>query len=362
MKKFKIVALLLCIVMCIGMMTSCDKTETAMEYYGEKISGNMYSYWLSQIKSSYVSSENDNDEYWDTKYSNGQTYEEKLRQIVDYNVKVNVVCSYLFDQLGLELTSAEKAEVENGINDLIASYGSRSELNKVLALYDINYDILEDIYKTELKVTKVYNALYAEGGSREITNEVLDRYYMDNYSRIDFIMIYDEMVYVKDENGKLVFDDEANAYKKQELTDEETAQKNALADDIMKKLEEGENFDELKAQYNEDPQADVYKDGYFISSNDISVFGADIVLASQELEIGEIKKYDDGNIIYIMKRKELTDRPYTSEYYLDMFEHIVDYCEQADFSEYMNTLIVEVKVSEDVTSKYSVRDAKLMSY
>ncbi|MBE6643292.1 MAG: hypothetical protein E7615_06535 [Ruminococcaceae bacterium] len=362
MKKFRVIALILCLAVCIGMMASCGKTETAMEYHGKKISGNMYSYWLSQIKSSYVSSENDNDAYWDTKYSNGQTYEDKLRQIVDYNVKVNVVCSYLFDQLGLKLTAEEKKEINTAIDDLVSAYGSKSALNKALSAYDINYDILKDIYTVELKVTKVYDALYAEGGAREITDEILERYYLDNYARIDFIMIYDEMVYVRDENGKLVFDDEANAYKKQELTDEETAKKNALADDIMKKLENGENFDELKASYNEDPQADVYKDGYFISSNDINVFGAEIVLASQEMKIGEVKKYDDGNIIYIMKRKELTDKPYASEYYLDMFEYIVDYCEQDDFSDYMNSLIDDVKVKEDITSNYSVRKAKLMNY
>jgi hypothetical protein len=85
-------------------------------------------------------------------------------------------------------------------------------------------------------------------------------------------------------------------------------------------------------------------------------------LVLKEMEIGETRKIDDGNIIYIMRRKELTEKPYSSEYYLDMFENTVSYCEQADFSEYMKSLIDGVTVKEDVVSKYSVRKAKLMNY
>ena len=140
MKKIKIFALVLAIVMCIALLASCSKPVIAMEYKGENITMNMYSYWLSQIKSQYVSEANDTDEYWATKYSNGETYEQKMREIVDFNVKVNLVCMHLFNELGLKVSESEANELKTGLSDLLKSYGSASELNSFLSQYNINYN------------------------------------------------------------------------------------------------------------------------------------------------------------------------------------------------------------------------------
>ena len=53
MKKTKIIALLLVVIMTMAAFASCAKLETAMEYKGEKITFNMYSYWMSKIKTAY---------------------------------------------------------------------------------------------------------------------------------------------------------------------------------------------------------------------------------------------------------------------------------------------------------------------
>lgn len=360
MKKLRLVSLILCICLLAVWMTGCAVPETAMEYEGETVTLNMYRYWTSQIKSNYVSSSNDTDSYWDTKYANGETYEQKMREIIDFNVKINLVCQQLFKEMGLTADAKDVADLETGLNDLLVSYGSKSELNAMLGNYGINYNMLKEIYEIELKTTTVYDSLYGESGARRIDDSKLDAYYKDNYSRIDMIMIYDTSEYVLDENGKPVFDDTKNSYEMKVLTEEESKAKNALADDIMKKIEAGESFDDLKAAHNEDPQGEQFKDGYYISSNDISIYGAGIVSEINGMEIGDVKKYDDGNIIYIMKRKELTDKPYADENYVDQFENLLDYCEQADFNLYMEELIKGVKVYSEVVSKVSIRKSPLM--
>lgn len=361
MKK-KITALVLCLCMVVVMMTSCAKPVTAMEYEGKTITANMYSYWLSQIKSQYVSAETDTDEYWDITYSNGQTYEEKMREIVDFNVKVNLICTKLFDDMGLSMPEKGLDEIKTGLQDLLDSYGSKSSLNKLLSKYNINYSMLEEIYKIELMTTTVYDALYAKGGSRGISEEQLDEYFKEYYSRLDIIMIYNTFEYETDEEGKLVVDSSTGNYKTKTLSEEEKAAKNSLADDIMKKLEAGEDFDELKKQYNEDPQKDIYTDGYFISTNDISIYGSDIVVASQEMKIGDTKKIDDGSIICIAKKKELTEKPYNNENYSSQLAYLKDYCEQNDFNNYMYGLIDNVVVYEDALADTSIRKAALIGY
>ena len=190
MKRYKLISLILSILLVFGVSVSCAKQRTAMEYEGYRVTTNMYSYWLSQIKSGYVSSSNDTEAYWNTQYSDGRTYAEKMREIVDFNVKVNLVCMSLFEKMGLKITAEEKNKIDTAIDDLLMSYGSRSELNSMLANFGINVDILRDIYNVDLMASKVYDALYADGGARVIDDEKLDEFYKENYSRIDIIFVY----------------------------------------------------------------------------------------------------------------------------------------------------------------------------
>ena len=359
MKKIKIFALVLAIVMCIALLASCSKPVIAMEYKGENITMNMYSYWLSQIKSQYVSEANDTDEYWATKYSNGETYEQKMREIVDFNVKVNLVCMHLFNELGLKVSESEANELKTGLSDLLKSYGSASELNSFLSQYNINYNMLGEIYEIELKTSLVYDALYKEGGKRAITDEVLEKYFTDNYSRLDMIMIYNSVVYETDEDGKILFDETTGNPKTKELSEDEKKAKNDLAADIMTRLENGEDFDALKAQYNEDPNKDVYTDGYYVSSNDVSVYGTEIVVAAQNMEIDEVRKIEDSSIICIMKRKEMDSKAYKNENYADQLGNLLNYCQNNDFNTYMSELIKDVVVYSEETNKISIKNAAL---
>ncbi len=360
MKKLRIVALIALLCIAITSMFSCSKPVVVMEYKGETISTNMYSYWLSQIKSSYVSASNDTAEYWATKYANGDTYEQKMREIVDFNVKVNLICQKLFDDLGLKVDEKEIEEIENSLADMLNSYGSKSELNAFLSNYNVNYDMLGDIYKAEMKTAYVFDALYAKGGQREITSEILDEYFKNNYSSVDMIMIYNSVVFEKDENGKILYDETKGTPITKELSEDEKKAKNQLVEDIMKKLENGESFAELKKQYNEDPNKDLYTDGYYISSNDLSVYGAEIITTAQNMKIGEIKMVEDNSVICIMKKKELTEKAYSNLDYENQLGNIKEYCAQSDFNEYMSTLMKDVVVYSDEIAKLSIIDAKLI--
>ena len=361
MKITKIVAIIATLCIAISLLISCAKPVVVMEYKNETVSANMYSYWLSQIKSSYVSASNDTDEYWATKYSNGQTYEEKMREIVDFNVKVNLICQSLFAEMGLSVSDKEVEEIKSSLADLLESYGSKSQLNSFLSKYNINYDMLEEIYMSELKTTHVYNALYAKGGSREVSEEDVDKYFKDNYTGFDIIMIFNTVEYEKDENGAIKYDETTGSPLTKELTEDEKKAKEKIADEIMTKLENGESFAELSEKYNEDPNKDLYKEGYFISSNDISVYGTEILTAVQSMKTGEVKKVNDSSTICIIKTKELVDKIYNDEDYKNQLGNLKDYCQQSDFNVYMTELAKNVVVNEEELSKISIKEAELMA-
>lgn len=360
MKKFRIISLLLVVCMTAVLFVGCAKTETAMEYKGEKVSFNLYSYWMSQNKSMYVTSENDTDEYWATQYDTGETYEQKMREIVDFNVKVNLVCQKLFKDMGLKIADSDRKNLDTGISDLLKAYGSKSELNKYLSKYNINYKMLVKLYEMELVTATVYESLYSEKGQRYIDEQELEKYFKDNYVQVDMIILYTPVEYVRDDKGEIVIDETTGMAKTREMTKDEIAAKKALADDIIKKLDAGESFDELKKQYDEDANSKTYTEGYFISANDLNVYGPTIVAAASGIKVDEYKMVDDGVSICIMKRKELNEKAYKNESYKDMLGYLRDYCQQADFNEYMSELVKDVVVYDEVTSKISVKEAALM--
>ncbi len=360
MRKNKIIAYLLVICMFMCMMISCSKTENAMEYKGETVSFNLYSYWMSQIKSSFVSSENDTNEYWDTEYSDGSTYEERLRQIVNFNVKVNLICKKMFKDMGLEISESDLKEIEEALSDMLNSYGSKSELNTFLSKYNINYDMLYEIYKAELRTSMVFDALYSEGGERYLSEEKIDEYFKNTYHHIDIIMISDSVEVETDSEGNIVYDETSGSPKTRELTEQESQAKKQLADDIITRLDRGEDFDDLKSQYNEDPNKSVFTNGYYISSNNVSTYGSEMVLAAQNMQTGEYKKLEFDGVICILMCKELEEKAYNDDNYADQLSDMITYCKQDDFNSYMKEFADEVVVNEDVISKISVKEAALM--
>ena len=230
----------------------------------------------------------------------------------------------------------------------------------MLANFGINVDILRDIYNVNLMASKVYDALYADGGARVIDDEKLDEFYKENYSRIDIIFVYNSFEYKKDADGNLIFNQTTETYEKIELNADQKENKKALAESIYGRAQSGEDFNELKKQYNEYPDGEKYELGYFISANDIDSFDSDIYLAVSQMEIGDVKKIEKDGAVCIIKRNELTEKTYVDSNYKDMFANIVDYCQEADFNLYMSELVKDVTAYEEELAGFSVVNAPLM--
>lgn len=359
--KIKSAALLLVTVMLLGLLSSCGKTKPAVEYKGKTISENIYSYWMSDIKTSYCGRSNDNDEFWNKTYSNGRTAEQYINDIFEMRVKSSLICLYLFDEYKLSLDDNTKSEMESALNDLLMSYSSESELNAVLSKYNMNFDLLKEEYEISEKVARVFEYLYSEGGPRAISDEALDAYYKANYTRGEIIIIYTTKAYETDENGEYTVDATTGSYKIKELSKEETAKKVALGDEIIRRLDAGEDFAALSSEYNEDPLRDKFSDGYCMSSNEVQSYGSELVLALRDLEEGEYTKLQVGAQIYIVRRAPLKDRAYADSVYKEQFTMMSESCENADFDSYMRSFFDDIKVYEDNISEYSLRNAPFIN-
>ena len=215
--------ILVCLLSLLGTVSCSNKTGKPMmtlEKDGIKvsISVNVYELLLTRMKGTlafYGYTANGvnatNSAFWD--YSdkfNGtdlQTIDEYYCGQIYNNCRTFLVALYLFEKEGLSLSAAERAKIDDRLQELVLSDGggSKTKLNAVLASYGVNYDILREVYTIEAKITALQNHLYGEKASKlgpEIKNEYLEENYV--HFRQVFLASY-HYVYETDKNGDDIY-------------------------------------------------------------------------------------------------------------------------------------------------------------
>ncbi|MFA6948801.1 MAG: hypothetical protein WCQ72_07455, partial [Eubacteriales bacterium] len=315
MKNIKTAAaMLLCAALLVPTLGSCAKSSVAMQYGDAVITDRMYSYWFKQYQDYFLSTVNgaeDTSEFWGSELEDGTTMGQYLADTVNENVKKNLVCMKLFDDFGLKLSDAAVESVDSDLGDLVESYGSRAALNADLADYEINDTILRQIYIIQEEISALYDYMYGDEGLFLPSDEQLDEYYRANYARIKYIVLplYNETA---GEDGTAV---------KSEMTAEQLEAAYALSDELKARLDGGEDIDALIAQYSYDDMTSYPNGVYFSNANS----GYDVIDQALAMQTGELKVIDEDTAVYIVKRLELEDKPYTDDS-AGQFSDLVDNC------------------------------------
>jgi len=334
----------------------CASAPAVMEYEKEKITSNMYRYWLSTYKGTFMQTYtdmSDTDAFWSSLLYEDVTAEQYLNNAVTENVKRMLVCSTQFDKLGLKLTDAALEDIDTYIETLITERadGSRNSFNQMLAQYGINIDMLREIYLMEDKTSMLFSRLYAKGGERELSDEALDTFCQEHYVRVRHIYVNDAYVYDTNEEGQIGYD-ESGTLKTRELTEAEKAEKAAKIASIDKALAAGTDFDSVYKDYSEDLY---YENGYYLSAT--TSFIPSVITAAFSLEVGEWKRVESDYGVHYILRLEMDEKPYENEENADFFSTFETDAQNDDFLNWTDELISQVEVDEEELQKYSIRDA-----
>ncbi len=365
MKKIiRILAAVFCICLCLGSISCKENVDPpVMEYKDVQVSQSLYSYWLSTYKSSFLYAYNegiDSDEFWDTLISDDMTYEEYITDWVNTEMKYRTVAIKLFDEYDLELSEKDIDSISKDIDEKIEYAGSREALNRELAEMGMNIDMLREVYIANQKYDRVYAYLYGSGG-KELPNEKeLASYFADNYYCLKYITIYSGAVPVTDENGNYVYAEDGTI-ELQMLTDEEKAAKQEVIDLIVDGIEAGGDFEEYISEFSEVDYSR-YPNGFFVSANDYSTYGSDIINAAVELGIGEVKTLSDENVTYILKKYELPAYASLSSTEKDNLQSLSEQVIREKYVEKFDELAQDVSVNEELTGMFSIRQVSENSY
>ena len=355
----KAVALLLAAVciLCAG-CTVASPAYMSSGKYGITVS--MYKYWLAYYKTRFYSSfvsygifDGEYDEsVWEQSPDGDKTFSEQVTEYVDGLIKQMIICAKLYDEMGLSSDKETKqlleSTVDQFVNDDIAAVGSRPELNSLLGKIGMNINTLRRVFEYEAKAMIVADRLFGEGGKYAVTDEEREEYYQQNYHRVKHILINNSFKYVTDENGEPVMN--TGRYEREDLTDEEKAEKLALAQQLFERVQNGGNFEELIETYNEDDGMSTYTEGYFITPD--TMLDTKYITAAITLKDGEASLEETSYGLMIIKKYPLIAGIWSDETYSGFFSD-------------MDADIIEIKKNEIYGARFgeiTVNDAEKTAF
>ena len=276
MKKF-LAVLSLCALL---LLSGCSPSPIAVTVGDRQVDASEYAFYLHVNRK--VTGEESGTVLYDEK-DNRLAREAALEQILSNEV-MRIKC----EEFGLELSKAQKESLATAKDNLVDSLGGMAAYLEYL-----NQSMLTDRAYDKFQENSCYTDLLYDYMTRDsqnfYTDEALRQYFNQNYATVKYIFFS-----FTDEDGNELDEDARKGIV-------QTAQ--AL---IRAARVEGDDFDALMAQYNEDPSMTT---GFPISKLEAaSTEHLTTLFSLEENEVGDLVILSDG--CYILKRC-----PVTASYY-----------------------------------------------
>ena len=189
---------------------------------------------------------------WDYTFEDGTSITDYVKANVLASVKQNLVLENLAEEYGAALTAEQKAAIEASDQTYIDQYGSEEAFEAELNKLGMRRETYDRVSASNYLYQNLYQLYNTEGSKLYASDEELALYAAEkNYITADHIL--------------LTTKDTATG---EALSDEEKAEKKALAEELAEKLKNytGDDlasyFAQLADEYSEDPGRETYPTGY----------------------------------------------------------------------------------------------------
>ena len=294
--------------------TDISGIPSPLSVNGEPVPYETFRYYYALVKYKY---DNGDDSYWDSHDYSQDILDEALMYL-----RRDIATEQYAASLGVALTDYEIAEVKESIKNA-SYYYSEYEYNEML---DDNY-LTPALYEKLNLTDSLYNKLLTyltgeESGYKISSDKTLVKRYLDNYvARADHILILND-------------------------PGEDVNENETLIKEIYAKLQNGEDFQELKKQYSDDTQTSGDDVGYYFTEGDI---GKEFEEAAFSLQIGQMSGIVEAHYGYHI----IIRLPLDEEYIKENEDYFVTF-----YQEHMLALAVS-KVKDAQNIEY---DASIYTY
>ena len=263
---------------------------------------------------------------WDYVMSDGTAMPDYVKNDVLTTVKQELVIENLAEKYGVELTDEQLSAMESDEQGFIEQYGGEEGFDAELAKLGLRRETYERITRTNYLYQDLYKLYLTEGSALYASNEDLAAYAAaQGYITADHILL----TTVDTATGEA-------------LSDEQKAEKKALAEELAEKLKNytGDDlasyFAELADEYSEDPGRASYPTGYTFTTGSMVQEFEDAAYALDEGAVSDIVESKFGYHILLRLPLDKTAAAETvrEDYFSNFIDEQMDKAKTATSAEY----------------------------
>lgn len=231
-------------------------------------------------------------------------------------------------RLGIKLTEAEKDII---LDDAATTWENNSDAYKVIG---VGQQSLEYMYTYNKLHEKLFDALYGEKGTKPVKEEDLKKHVVEKYDSVHYFAVS-----LKDASNKKLSKEEQN-----KIEDELEA--------LAEKLNGGEKFDKIVAEYNEK-----HSDKKVTSNNRIGVmkdqFATDLFKKLEKCDPGSAIVVEYSDQMYLLFRDKIENA--VDDYLKENSDAIRHELKDEEYSEYLEKTEKDLKIeiNDEAVKKYS---------
>ncbi len=272
--------------------SGADSSAYVMNIGGYDISKEEYNYYFQNEK--FMLDQGDNT-FWDT-----ATEEQKnLKERVDAGLMEFYAMKKMADEAGIPSDGQLAEDVDKEIAGIIEQFGGQEAFNEVLASNNLTEDMYRMLSLESFRSVELFSNMYGDEVKKAMS---------ENYLRAAHILI--------------AFNENAVD------TQAAHAQAKERAEEVLAKVEAGEDFFKLVEEYGEDPGMVNNLDGYYFKEGDMVEPFYEGTLALKEGETSGLVETSYG--YHIIKRLPMEDS------YIE--DHIMELASQEHFESFMNKI------------------------
>ena len=298
---------------------------------GNGASADLVAYWIGYDVSylnSYMQYYTGSSINWDDTLSDGMSVADYVKASVLSSVKQHLVLENLANKYGVTLTEGQESAMADSDQTYIDQYGSEEAFEEEIAKLGMRRETYDRVARSNYLYQNLYELYNTEGSALYASDEDLAVYAADqNYITADHILL----------STKDLTTGEA-------LTDEQKAEKKALAEEIKQKLDACEGdideltalFQELADQYSEDPGRESHPTGYTFTTGSMVQEFEDAAYALSEGEVSEVVESSLGYhiLLRLPLDKAAAADEVREEYFTNFIAEQVDAAAMATSADY----------------------------
>lgn len=278
-----------------------------------------------------------------------------MKDVVN-SIKQEYAIQQLAKENGIKLTEDDKKTVDANIKSTQSNFESEEDYLNALKSSYMTEDLLRKSYELSTIYQKVDKQLFTVGGKYATSEKDFKKIVQDTdeYSRVIHILIpYECQVEITDSAAKESYDKatlsaklsaKQSAFKALSEDEQAKAKEKAkkLAEDVLKKAKDGEDFKKLIEKYGWDPGMESSPDGYYVNKN--TSFVQEFKDAAFKLKENEISGLVENNSYgwFIIKRL-----PVDMDYVDKNIENMIKEYDTPEISELYNERTEKMEVVYD---------------